>query len=146
MISNLKMMRGSSAELLSNVKLPLIFYYYILLSTPLLLHSHYSFTPFTLLFYSIHISLYSQVTLIKLHFQPISKPVAMPSPFHQKYSSQNHKVFGESTFVAMPEGPKQDADRRGSEASIGSNPSTADRRRVCLPPFLDHISLASDQS
>ncbi|KAF2710152.1 hypothetical protein K504DRAFT_377522 [Pleomassaria siparia CBS 279.74] len=54
----------------------------------------------------------------------------MPSPFHQKYSSQNHKVFGDNTVVSMPEGPKQDADRRGSDASIGSNPSsTADRRR-----------------
>jgi hypothetical protein len=40
MISNLTMMRGSSAEHLVNVKLLLIFYRFILLSTPFLLHSH----------------------------------------------------------------------------------------------------------
>ncbi|KAF2643847.1 hypothetical protein P280DRAFT_392899 [Massarina eburnea CBS 473.64] len=53
----------------------------------------------------------------------------MPSPFHQKYSSQNHKYFGENTTPSMPEGPKQDAERRESNASIGSTPSTAERRR-----------------
>jgi hypothetical protein len=36
----------------------------------------------------------------------------MPSPFHQKYSSQSHKVFGDNTVPAMPEAPKQDAERR----------------------------------
>ncbi|RMZ70481.1 conidiation-specific expression [Pyrenophora seminiperda CCB06] len=53
----------------------------------------------------------------------------MPSPFQQKYSSQNHKVFGDNTTPAMPEGPKQDAERRSSESSIGSAPSPDGRRR-----------------
>ncbi|KAL6708622.1 hypothetical protein ACN47E_002603 [Coniothyrium glycines] len=52
----------------------------------------------------------------------------MPSPFHQKYSSQSHKVFGDNTVPAMPEGPKQDVDRRGSDASI-TTPSSPDGRR-----------------
>jgi hypothetical protein len=42
---------------------------------------------------------------------------AMPSPFHQKYSSQSHKAFGDNTTPAMPEAPKQDAERRGSDSS-----------------------------
>ncbi|KAF2250909.1 hypothetical protein BU26DRAFT_503517 [Trematosphaeria pertusa] len=53
----------------------------------------------------------------------------MPSPFHQKYSSQTHKVFGDNTTPAMPEGPKQDADRRASDSSIGSGPSSPTERR-----------------
>ena len=53
----------------------------------------------------------------------------MPSPFHQKYSSQNHKVFGDNPVPAMPEAPKQDADRRASDASIGSSSSPTERRR-----------------
>lgn len=66
----------------------------------------------------------------------------MPSPFHQKYSSQTHKVFGDNTTPAMPEGPKQDADRRASDSSIGSGPSSpTERRRVqrhalCLLPLI----------
>ncbi|EAT81788.1 hypothetical protein HBI56_085360 [Parastagonospora nodorum] len=44
----------------------------------------------------------------------------MPSPFHQKYSSQSHKVFGDNPVPDMPESPKENADRRGSDASIGS--------------------------
>lgn len=54
----------------------------------------------------------------------------MPSPFQQKYSSQNHKVFGDNTTPAMPEAPKQEADRRSSESSVGSS-SYDGRRRVC---------------
>ncbi|KAH7092227.1 hypothetical protein FB567DRAFT_234351 [Paraphoma chrysanthemicola] len=55
----------------------------------------------------------------------------MPSPFHQKYSSQSHKVFGDNTVPAMPEAPKQDNERRGSDSSITSGPSspTDGRRR-----------------
>ncbi|KAJ4322986.1 hypothetical protein N0V94_002141 [Neodidymelliopsis sp. IMI 364377] len=52
----------------------------------------------------------------------------MPSPFHQKYSSQSHKVFGDNTIPAMPEGPKQDAERRGSDSSM-TEPSSPDGRR-----------------
>lgn len=51
----------------------------------------------------------------------------MPSPFHQKYSSQNHKIFNDNTVPAMPEGPKQDNDRRASESSFSSQ--TYDNRR-----------------
>ncbi|KAI8943127.1 hypothetical protein NX059_001158 [Plenodomus lindquistii] len=53
----------------------------------------------------------------------------MPSPFHQKYSSQSHKVFGDNTVPAMPEGPKQDADRRASDSSISSQTYDSSRRR-----------------
>ncbi|CAO2651813.1 Nn.00g000960.m01.CDS01 [Neocucurbitaria sp. VM-36] len=53
----------------------------------------------------------------------------MPSPFHQKYSSQNHKIFGENTVPAMPEGPKQEADRRASDSSMTSASSPTERRR-----------------
>lgn len=59
----------------------------------------------------------------------------MPSPFHQKYSSQSHKMFGSDTTPSMPEGPKQDVDRRASDASVGSSSGspTSERRRVrCL--------------
>ncbi|KAF2851712.1 hypothetical protein T440DRAFT_488817 [Plenodomus tracheiphilus IPT5] len=53
----------------------------------------------------------------------------MPSPFHQKYSSQSHKVFSDNTVPAMPEGPKQDADRRASDSSISSQTYDNSRRR-----------------
>ncbi|KAJ4376123.1 hypothetical protein N0V83_001404 [Neocucurbitaria cava] len=53
----------------------------------------------------------------------------MPSPFHQKYSSQNHKFFGDNTVPAMPEGPKQEADRRASDSSTSSASSPTERRR-----------------
>ncbi|KAH7132279.1 hypothetical protein B0J11DRAFT_503451 [Dendryphion nanum] len=54
----------------------------------------------------------------------------MPSPFHQKYSSQSHKSFADnSTVPAMPEGPKQDAERRTSDASIGAGPESPTQRR-----------------
>ncbi|XPT01794.1 hypothetical protein M3J09_010923 [Ascochyta lentis] len=52
----------------------------------------------------------------------------MPSPFHQKYSSQSHKAFGDSTVPAMPEAPKEDAQRRGSGGSM-AEPSSPDGRR-----------------
>ncbi|KAF2122794.1 hypothetical protein BDV96DRAFT_561387 [Lophiotrema nucula] len=52
----------------------------------------------------------------------------MPSPFHQKYSSQSHKVFGDNTAPTMPDAPKQGADRRASDASIGSSSPTERRR------------------
>lgn len=52
----------------------------------------------------------------------------MPSPFHQKYSSQSHKVFGDNTVPAMPEAPKDDAQRRGSDSSM-TEPSSPDARR-----------------
>ncbi|KAF9692962.1 hypothetical protein EKO04_009193 [Ascochyta lentis] len=52
----------------------------------------------------------------------------MPSPFHQKYSSQSHKAFGDSTVPAMPEAPKEDAQRRGSDGSM-AEPSSPDGRR-----------------
>lgn len=53
----------------------------------------------------------------------------MPSPFHQKYSTQSHKVFGDNTVPAMPEGPKQDTDRRASDSSISSQGYDYTRRR-----------------
>ncbi|PSN66122.1 hypothetical protein BS50DRAFT_407267 [Corynespora cassiicola Philippines] len=53
----------------------------------------------------------------------------MPSPFHQKYSTQTHKVFGDNTVPVMPEGPKQDTERRASDASTGSSHSPTERRR-----------------
>ncbi|KAF3047147.1 hypothetical protein E8E12_011469 [Didymella heteroderae] len=46
----------------------------------------------------------------------------MPSPFHQKYSSQSYVV------PAMPEAPKDDAQRRGSDSSM-NEPSSPDARR-----------------
>ncbi|KAF1945954.1 hypothetical protein EJ02DRAFT_337507 [Clathrospora elynae] len=78
----------------------------------------------------------------------------MPSPFHQKYSSQNHKLFGDNTTPAMPEGPKQDVDRRGSDSSIISNPdarrrSSAAQRFASLEALKrrqDEESLARRQS
>jgi hypothetical protein len=62
----------------------------------------------------------------------------MPSPFHQKYSSQSHKIFGDNSAVpAMPEAPKEDAQRRGSDSSMTEPSSPDGRRRVCslLSPF-----------
>jgi hypothetical protein len=53
----------------------------------------------------------------------------MPSPFQQKYSSQSHKVFGDSPVPIMPEAPKQDADRRASDASMTDTPPSPDTRR-----------------
>ncbi|KAF2658621.1 hypothetical protein K491DRAFT_592587 [Lophiostoma macrostomum CBS 122681] len=54
----------------------------------------------------------------------------MPSnPFQQKYSSQSHKFFGEHTMPAMPEGAKDNAERRGSDSSVGSAPSPSNDRR-----------------
>ncbi|KAF2686850.1 hypothetical protein K458DRAFT_416186 [Lentithecium fluviatile CBS 122367] len=60
----------------------------------------------------------------------------MPSPFHQKYSSQTHKVFGDMT-TAMPEGPKSDAERRSSDSSItsASGSPTTERRRSSVTRF-----------
>lgn len=56
----------------------------------------------------------------------------MPSPFHQKYSSQSHKVFGDNSAIpAMPEAPKEDAQRRGSDSSMTEPSSPDGRRRVC---------------
>jgi len=73
----------------------------------------------------------------------------MPSPFQQKYSSQNHKVFGDNTTPAMPEAPKQEADRRSSESSVGS--SYYDGRRRVSSSYLSltwgfFISTAADIS
>jgi|SRR5690242_4627213 len=74
----------------------------------------------------------------------------MPSPFHQKYSSQSHKVFGDSTVPAMPEVPKDDAQRRGSDASMTEPSSPNARRRVsryqhvsCIEEPLANISQSS---
>ncbi|ORY09017.1 hypothetical protein BCR34DRAFT_385150 [Clohesyomyces aquaticus] len=54
----------------------------------------------------------------------------MPSPFwQQKYSSQNHTIFGNNTTPAMPEGPKKEEIRRASDASIGSQPRESGERR-----------------
>ncbi|OCL02469.1 hypothetical protein AOQ84DRAFT_304661 [Glonium stellatum] len=48
----------------------------------------------------------------------------MPSPFHQKYSSQNHKNF--NTIAAMPDPPAPER-----KDSVGSSPpsSPTERRR-----------------
>ncbi|KAH8626449.1 hypothetical protein IG631_18467 [Alternaria alternata] len=54
----------------------------------------------------------------------------MPSPFQQKYSTQSHKVFGDNTTPAMPEAPKQEADRRSSESSVGSSSYDGRRRNI----------------
>ncbi|USP78146.1 hypothetical protein yc1106_05420 [Curvularia clavata] len=53
----------------------------------------------------------------------------MTSPFHQKYSTQTHKIFGNDPTPAMPEAPKQDNERRSSDASVGSDSSFNGRRR-----------------
>ncbi|KAF1962359.1 hypothetical protein CC80DRAFT_512576 [Byssothecium circinans] len=73
----------------------------------------------------------------------------MPSPFHQKYSTQNHKFFGDNTMPVMPEGPKQDAERRESNASIGSNPSSpTERRRSSTSKFanLEALKRPTDEA
>ncbi|KAF2126874.1 hypothetical protein P153DRAFT_388194 [Dothidotthia symphoricarpi CBS 119687] len=44
----------------------------------------------------------------------------MPSPFQQKYSSQNHKNYNESVVPAMPEEIKKETERRESDASANS--------------------------
>merc|ERR1711964_264624 len=59
----------------------------------------------------------------------------MPSPFQQKYSSENHKVFGDNTTPAMPEAPKQEADRRSSESSVGSSYYDGRRRSSAAQRF-----------
>ncbi|KAJ4351393.1 uncharacterized protein N0V89_006735 [Didymosphaeria variabile] len=74
----------------------------------------------------------------------------MPSPFHQKYSSQTHKVFGDNTTPVMPTGPKQDADRRSSDSSMNSNSGspTSDRRRSSASRFanLEALKRPQDES
>ena len=65
----------------------------------------------------------------------------MPSPFHQKYSSQSHKVFGDNTVPAMPEAPKQDAERRASDSSMASDGASPDARRRVRVTFLIHHTL-----
>ncbi|KAF2743401.1 hypothetical protein M011DRAFT_220568 [Sporormia fimetaria CBS 119925] len=54
----------------------------------------------------------------------------MPSPFHQKYSSQTHKVF---TTPSLPGANIQQTERRESDASTSSMssspPSSPERRR-----------------
>lgn len=63
----------------------------------------------------------------------------MPSPFHQKYSSQSHKVFGDNTVPAMPEVPKDDAQRRGSDASMTEPSSPSARRRVSRHQYVSYV-------
>ncbi|KAF2181996.1 hypothetical protein K469DRAFT_713055 [Zopfia rhizophila CBS 207.26] len=53
----------------------------------------------------------------------------MPSPFHQKYSSQHHKLFGADTTHTMPDAPNKHPDRRASDASVGSPPTSPTERR-----------------
>ncbi|PVI04704.1 hypothetical protein DM02DRAFT_501426, partial [Periconia macrospinosa] len=54
-------------------------------------------------------------------------------------SSQSHRVFGDNTMPSMPEGPKQDTERRASDASVGSNSNsgspTTERRRSSVTRF-----------
>ena len=64
----------------------------------------------------------------------------MTSPFHQKYSTQTHKIFGNDPTPAMPEAPKQDNERRSSDASVGSDSSFNGRRRVGLNIYFDVLS------
>ncbi|KAF2201570.1 hypothetical protein GQ43DRAFT_31305 [Delitschia confertaspora ATCC 74209] len=45
----------------------------------------------------------------------------MPFSVHQKYSSQSHRVYGGTP--TMPEAPKQDQERRASDASASSSTS-----------------------
>ncbi|KAF2452182.1 hypothetical protein P171DRAFT_426560 [Karstenula rhodostoma CBS 690.94] len=74
----------------------------------------------------------------------------MPSPFHQKYSSQTHKAFGDNTVPIMPTAPKQDADRRPSDSSITSNSGspTSERRRSSVSKFanLEALKRPQDES
>ncbi|KAF1835174.1 hypothetical protein BDW02DRAFT_470609, partial [Decorospora gaudefroyi] len=44
-------------------------------------------------------------------------------------SSQGHKAFGDNTVPDMPDAPKENADRRASDASVGSASPTDGRRR-----------------
>ncbi|KAL5119887.1 hypothetical protein ACEQ8H_002249 [Pleosporales sp. CAS-2024a] len=53
----------------------------------------------------------------------------MPSPVHQKYSSQSHKIFGDNPVPDMPQAPKQDAERRASDSSMNSTSGSFDGRR-----------------
>ncbi|KAF2867605.1 hypothetical protein BDV95DRAFT_610522 [Massariosphaeria phaeospora] len=55
----------------------------------------------------------------------------MPSPFHQKYSSQNHKWQGDNTVPVMADEPKQQSQRRPSDTSVDSDSqlSPTERRR-----------------
>jgi hypothetical protein len=58
------------------------------------------------------------------YITPDPYSTVMPSPFHQKYSSQSYVV------PAMPEAPKEDAQRRGSDSSMNEPSSPDARRRV----------------
>ncbi|KAK3209916.1 hypothetical protein GRF29_44g1072784 [Pseudopithomyces chartarum] len=70
----------------------------------------------------------------------------MPSPFHQKYSTQSHKIFGDNTVPSMPTGPKADADRRSSDSSMTSNPgSPTERRRSSASKFANLEALKRPQ-
>ncbi|KAF1966314.1 hypothetical protein BU23DRAFT_486935 [Bimuria novae-zelandiae CBS 107.79] len=70
----------------------------------------------------------------------------MPSPFHQKYSSQTHKIFGDNTVPDMPSAPKQDAERRASDSSVTSNPgSPTERRRSSAARFANLEALKRPQ-
>jgi hypothetical protein len=67
----------------------------------------------------------------------------MPSPFHQKYSSQSHKVFGDNPVPIMPEAPKQAADRRASDASMTDTPPSPDHRRRVSHLHISHSLLTN---
>merc|ERR1712007_49461 len=49
--------------------------------------------------------------------------------FHQKYSSQTHKVYEDYITPSMPQGPKEDNERRTSDASTSSSTSTSSTGR-----------------
>merc|ERR1712070_387833 len=77
-----------------------------------------------------------QVTTLLKTSVPLSRstqncyfPSTMPSPFHQKYSSQSHKMFGDNAVPAMPDAPKDDAQRRGSDSSMAESSYQDARRR-----------------
>jgi hypothetical protein len=59
----------------------------------------------------------------------------MSSPVHQKYSSQSHKIFNNDPVPAMPEAPKQDNERRPSDASVGSEGFNGRRRSSAAQRF-----------
>lgn len=74
----------------------------------------------------------------------------MPSPFHQKYATQTHKVF-EDYLPSVPdptksETSKMDTDRRSSAASASSTSSTGslDSRRGSASERFEHFKRSDD--
>lgn len=76
-------------------------------------------------------------------FTPLS--YNMSSPISQKLSSQANKAFGENATPAMPDAPKQDVERRASDASESGSFYDGRRRSSAAQRFANLEALKRRQ-